>query len=139
MPGDGEKVDAEPVDLNRDLPDRLGGVGMHERSLGMRRRGDIRDRHDGARLVVREHDRHDGRVAPKPGLKLIEQHASRRIDRDAIDLEATAFEPDAGRFDRRMLDDRGHQVSPALDCLENAADRKIVRLRSARGEDHLLG
>jgi len=56
--GDGEQVDAPGSCVDKDLPGRLGGVGVEEDAVGM---GDARQIGDGLQhtgLVVRCHDRH---------------------------------------------------------------------------------
>ena len=57
-----QQIDAERLDVDRDLAHRLHGVGVHERAVLVCDRGQFRDRLDGADLVVRVHHRDQRRV-----------------------------------------------------------------------------
>ena len=55
VPDDGEQVDAEVVDVDRDLADRLRGVAVQQDAVAAGDRGDVRNALKGARLVVGVH------------------------------------------------------------------------------------
>ena len=54
--GDGEQVDAQIVNIHRDLADRLGGVGVDERAALLGHGRQFPDRLDRSGLVVGVHD-----------------------------------------------------------------------------------
>ena len=57
-----QQIDAERAHVDRNLADRLHGVGVHQRAALVRDRRELRDRLNRADLVVRVHDRDERRV-----------------------------------------------------------------------------
>jgi hypothetical protein len=53
--GDRQQVHAQVVDRDGDLADRLCGVGVDDRPVGLGGGGELGDGHEGAGLVLGEH------------------------------------------------------------------------------------
>ena len=86
-------------------------------------------------LAVRGHDRDEGGVVAQRPRHRLRVHAAVGIHTDVRDVPAALLEVPARVEDRDVLDRGGHEVA-APGALGHAADREVVRLGRARGEDH---
>ena len=144
MGGQRQQIHAERAYIDGNLADRLHGIGVYEGAVLVRDLRERGDRLDGAKLVVRVHDRHDHRVV---GDEL--PQAIRRGDAGLIDGDERRAPP-APR-ERLQRVQYGLVFNGARDEVTTAgwlervtyssctADRKIVRLGAAAGEHHFRG
>ena len=100
---------------------------------------DLLDRLDGADLVVRCHDGDERGILGEFALELFEIHMAFLVHVQIGDAVAFLLQRLAGIQHRVMLDLGGDQVLAALGrrAVHKAADREVVRLRAAAGEDDL--
>ena len=137
--GQGQHVDAHLLHVDRHVADRLHCVRVELRADRMRQLGDLLDRLDGADLVVRRHDGDERGVLGKLTLQLLEIDAALLVHVQIGDAVALFFQRLAGVQHRMVLDLGGNEVLAALcrRAVHKAADREVVRLRAAAGEDDL--
>jgi hypothetical protein len=137
--GDREQVDVELSNADRDLAERLRGVGVNERARSVRESGELFDRLQHTGLVVRVHDRDERRVPVDGFTGGVHACATISVDADASDAAFVLLEPRARARSRRMLDDRRDDVALPLERLRHTTDGEVVRLRAARREHDLVG
>ena len=83
-----EQIDAEFVDLCRDLSDRLRCVGVKTDAMLTRNRADFLDRLDGADLVVRVHDADQDRLRRDGAAHILRIDPARPVHRQVSDRAA---------------------------------------------------
>jgi hypothetical protein len=130
--GDREQVDARPVDRGFNLADGLRSIGVHEHALRVGDPLDLRDRLDGADLVVGVHDANQDGARRQRAADIIGIDQACPVDRKVGDPGAQALEEATWRQDRRMLDlacdDMIGAVAPGE---EDALQGQIVGLAAA--------
>ena len=138
--GEREKVHAEVVDSRFDLADRLCRVGMEEDPMlaGDPRR--LRDRLDGANLVVGVHEADEDRIASNRLADIVGVDEAKAIDRHERDRRAEPFE-EAARFENGGVFDRGGDDMRRLAAAgqEHPFEREIVGFAAAAREYDLVG
>ena len=137
MPRDGNQVRAERLCLEGDFQEALDGVGV-KKSQRAEPAGDadhIRNRHDGARLVVDHHDGNENRIRAKGSFERVGADEACFIRLQICDLEALRFERFHGVQHGVMLDGSGDDVIAALfQALAGRENCPVIRLRAAGGE-----
>jgi len=103
---DREEIDAELVDLRRDLADRLGGVGVEQDAALAGDGAHGLNRLDRPDLVVRVHDAHEDRSRCDRPAHVIGVDATGPIYVEVGDARTKALEK-AGRLEDRGMLDRG--------------------------------
>jgi hypothetical protein len=88
VPDQGEQVDAECAEVDRDLPDSLCGVGVEQHPVGVSGADEFLDGLDGSGLVVRQHDGHQGGAWRDRGLQFLRINQAVPIDGQDGDLSA---------------------------------------------------
>ena len=137
MAGDGQQIDAERRDVDRQLAGGLHGVGVEQRAARVGDGGELGDRLDGADLVVGEHHRDQRGAIGDQGGQGVGRDDARAIDAQPADLPAAAGEGPGGLQDRLVLDGADDEMTPArrLQRLSGAAHRQDVGLGAAARED----
>ena len=137
--GQGQHVNAHFLHVDRHVADRLHRVRVEPRADCMREFCDLLDRLDGADLVVRCHDGDERGILGEFALELFEIHMAFLVHVQIGDAVAFLLQRLAGVQHRMVLDLGGDQVPAALGrrAVHKAADREVVRLRTAAGEDDL--
>ncbi len=136
MRGQRGHVDVERLRVERELADRLRGVGGTARRARSRRadRGDVLH---GADFVVAVHDADEDGVGGEGGGELVEIDEALAVDREAGDPVAILCQASTriedGLVLRRRRDDVSAFVQPGYPL-----DRQIVRFGRARREDDFL-
>jgi hypothetical protein len=131
----------------RKVPDRLHRVGVERDLVRAGKRGQLADRLDGAHLVVRPHDAHQGDAAgPARGCldplpQRVGLYPAVAVDRQRIDHGALVAGQPVGRVEDRVVLDRADQQPAARGgCRparpEDPFDREVVGLGPAAGKDH---
>src|SRR5690606_1084410 len=139
MSTNGEEVDAECVNVNRDLTNGLSSIGVNQRAPLLGQFGDGPEWLDGADLVVGELDTNQQRIV---GNSLL---CSLQIDGAiASDWEDNHIEPlrlqRAARFpDGLVLDCGGHDPTPFGSLVCQPVDHEVVALGRAACEHNLVG
>ena len=131
-----QQVGAERPDVDRNLRDRLHGVGVEERAAGVRQPREIGQGLHGSDLVVGVHHRHERRLVGQRRLEGFRLDDAARVDREQGGGPAAPRQRLERGEDRFVLDRAGDQM-PASGDLErfgDAPDRKIVRLGPAARE-----
>ena len=107
----------------------------------MRDRGDLGDRLDRACFVVGVHHGDENRIRPQGAANVFGVDDAIRTGRDEGILDARWIQLPAGIEHGGMLDlARDHVLFEGRDFgADRAHDGQVVRLRSAAGEDQLLG
>ncbi len=142
---DRERVRAAVLEGHRDRPDGLDGVGVEHDPVTVRDRRELRDRRDGADLVVRPHhaDQGDavGITRDRRGEDVGAHHPG-GVHGQQLDLGVLRLgEPDHGVEDGPVLDGADEHPVPAR--LGGTAgpvqplDGQVVAFGAAGGEDHL--
>src|SRR5476651_2236413 len=127
--GDAHQVDVHRLDIDRDLADGLGGIGMEESLLLAADLADLGQRLDDANLVVHRHDRHHHRLVGDGSAQLLEIDQAVLLHRQIGDREAFLLEMAAGIEHALVLGHGGDDVVLAvLVELRDAADGEIIRL-----------
>jgi hypothetical protein len=140
VPGDREQVDAQVLDVGRDLADGLCGVGVEEDASLARDLADLADGLDRAHLVVRVHHGDEQGLGRDGPADVLGGDAPESVHGDARHPRSKAFEEPARLDDGRVLDRRGDEVVPAVaEREEDAFEGVVVRLAPAAGEDDLRG
>jgi hypothetical protein len=136
--GEAEQVDAQVVDVEREVGAGLDGIGVEEDAAPPADGADLGDRLDGADLVVGVHDRDKGRVLVDRRVDLLRVDPAVSVNRHDRDLEAGALQDGAGVQHRFVLNPAGHDV-PALGACRpgGALDGEVIGLAAATGEDDL--
>lgn len=139
MRGKRQQVDVVRDDVDRDLADSLGGIGVEKDALflaDLANRLDVLDRAD---LVVAVHDAHQDRFVRDGFTQLVQIDKAVRLHGQVSHPRAVLFQPFTGIEDRLMLSGRGDNVVALLGIhLRHAFDGQIVRFRGPAGEDDLL-
>jgi len=133
--GERQQVDAERIDVERDLAGRLGRVGMHQAAVGARQPGDLGDRLEGADLVVGVHHRDQCRVRAQRRRDVGRRDAARRIDADDRDVPTEFAQMQRRLHHGRMLDGTDYDVSFVRQRAGDAEQGQVVGLGRAAGED----
>ena len=134
-----QQIDLQVVDVDRDLADRLHGVGVEQDPLLLRDRADLGDRLQHADLVVGGHDRDEDRLVGDGGAQLVETDAAVLLHRQIGDARALLLELLARVDDRLVLDHARDDVIALLAVhLRDALDRQVVRFGRAAREDDFL-
>ena len=135
-----QQIDAERAHVDRNLAGRLHGVGVHQRAVLVRDRGELGDRLNRADLVVRVHHRDERRVVGRSP-RAADRARRRRSDRPAAASCASRGAPaPCSVLSTASCSMRaGDQVTAAgrLERLGGAADREVVGLGAAAGEHDL--
>ena len=136
--GNSHRVHAGPVQLtevDRDLAERLHGIGMHPRSGAPQRLGQFGHRLQHPGLVIGMHQRNHHRAARRePGETPDCQAVG--IDRQAFDRPAQLRKLARRLDDARVLGGTDAQ-QPRRTACRRALDEQVVRLGSATGKNHL--
>ena len=101
--------------------------------------GDLRDRLDGANLVVREHDAGKHRLRPQGVAKLIDQDSPTPIAADERHLKAQFFQVLGDVQPGVVLDGGGDHVVPGARPPQSVGDTQhggVDALGAAAGEEH---
>ena len=97
---EGEKIDGYPLDIHRNLPDGLDGVGMEEDPLLLGVFGQLLNGEDQPRFVVGGHDGDQCRlIGVQVGLQRLQVHDAPVVDREGNHLGADALQEAAGMAD----------------------------------------
>ena len=118
------------------LAQRLGSIGVRQRTGPFRSRRHLGDRLQRADLVLRVDHRHQARFAVGhvgEGLRLDDAVGTGRDARDAM---ALALQQSTAGLGRGMLDGAGDDSRPVLG--QRAADGEVARLGAPAGEDDFL-
>ena len=139
--GEGRGVDAKGVNVERDLADRLRGVGVHERATLVRDLRELGDRVDRADLVVAVHHRDELGVRSHrlPQIVGVDVTVLARLEQRQFMARLAEL---LGRLENGVVLERGDdQVRAALgrDPCERAEERRVVGLGSAAREDDFAG
>ncbi len=126
--------------LRRKASHGLDGVHMEARPAGVDDRRRLGDRLDDARLVVHRLEAHepygrDGGRSIHGGSDRLRRDPAGRLGIDPPDVHAAAGERLGGAGHRRVLDPRDDERPGSL--VERVAEREVVGLSAARGEDHV--
>ena len=135
--GEREHVDAERLDVERQLAEGLDRVDVERDAVLARDAADRLDRLQGSDLTVRVHDADRQGVRANRAPHLVRVHHPELVDAHARQVEALRLQRPAGSQNRVVLDLRGDEMPLALRQGE-ALDREIVGLGAARSEDDLL-
>ena len=131
-----EQVRAERDGIERELPDRLRGVQVERHAARVRELGELRRvLHDAGLVVGEDHAEQRGVVAQR-GRDGLGVEPAVRVHRHARDGDALRLERAQRLLDGGVLDRGRHDVAPRA-RREHAAQRRVVRLGGARGEEHL--
>src|SRR5215813_15331008 len=114
VPGNRQEIDAELINLGRNLADGLGGIGVKQDAAFMGDSGAILDRLDGADLVVGVHDADEDRARRDRPAKVVGINPARAVNRQIGHAGAQALEKPARFDDGRMLDARRDDVIAAV-------------------------
>jgi hypothetical protein len=137
--GDRGEIDLEPIDVQREGANALGGVGMEDDAVAAGDGTDLGEWLDGADLVVGVHDRDQDGPCGEGLLDLGGVNAADAVDGQVGDREAGLLEVGADGQHRLVLDRRGDQVIAVRAQRHGCAlDSEVVALCSAGGEHDLL-
>lgn len=140
--GDGHQVNVHGVNVNGDLANSLGSVGVEEDLLGPAKLADFLEGLDDANLVVDSHDTDDGGVGSDGSLQL------RHVD------QAAALHWEIGHFEALVLKMPAAVEDTLVFCLAgddvlllagptkepgDALDAHVVAFGGTAGEDDFLG
>ena len=139
MTGERQHVDAHLLYVDVHMADCLHRVGVELCTDRMRQLGDLLERLNGADLVVRRHDGDQCGVLGQLVLQLLQINMAFLVNVQISDAVAFLFERFAGVEHCMMLDLGGDDMLAALGggTVHKAADREVVRLRAAAGEQDL--
>lgn len=112
MARDGEQVDVEIIDVDRDLADRLGGICVKEDFLLPAQRTDFFQWLNNADLVVDCHDGDQGGVGSHSFLQLLHVNETIGLHGQVSDVKAALLEVSAGIEHAFMVRLTGYNVSP---------------------------
>ena len=135
--GERQEVDAEGVEVDRDLAEGLDGVHVKGDPALPRDLPDLARRLDGPDLGVGVHDGDQDGVGPHGAPDGVGIDQAGGVDGEVGHLEAERLEVLARPQHRVVLDPRGDDV-PRVPGHGHALDGEVVRLGAARGEDDLL-
>ena len=137
MRGERQQVHLQRGDVERDLPCRLGRIGVEDDAALARDRADFGERLQHPDLVVGRHHRHQDGAVGQHRPEFIEIDEPFRVNRQPGDAKAVALEPLEGVEHRLVLGRHRDQVIAALaQRVGRALDRQVVRLgRAAREAD----
>ena len=142
--GDTHRREPAGCEVHRDVADCLNGVTVHRDVELGGDRGELRDRHQGADLVVGPHHRDEGDIAGvlQRGAQVRSTDRTLLVDRQPRHLSALVLHEPLDRIeDGVMLDRGGDDSGPTRIGVaarpEDALDGEVVALRAACGEDHL--
>jgi hypothetical protein len=136
---DGQQVDVERAHVHGHLADRLRRVGVNDGADGVRGADEFGNRLEHAGFAVRMRHGDQRRVAVDCLSRLVQPHASIRVDADAGHATRMPFEPRTRLRRRRMFDHARDDVVAGLERFDCAADCEIVRFGAARCEEHFGG
>lgn len=128
------------VDVDGDLSDGLGSIGVEEDLLGSTQSANLSNGLDHTNLVVDGHDGHQSSVGSNGGLQLLHVNETGGQNGQVSDLEALILQVSARVQNALVLGLGGDDVSlSALVEPGNTLDDHVVGLGGAGGEDDLLG
>src|ERR1043166_8665428 len=137
--GDRQEIDAEIVDLGRNLPDGLRGIGMKEDATVVSDARARRDRLNGPDLVVGVHDADENGARRDRLAQIVGGDLSGVVDREIGHSRAEARKKTARRHDRRMFDRRRDDVITLVaEGEKNAFEPEIVGLASTARENDFV-
>ena len=144
VPGERQGVDAQCLDIHRDLAYRLHAIDVEMDPPPLQHLGDLAHRLQGADFIVHQHDRHQPGIVPQRLAYPLGADQAFTVRRQAGDLEAEdPFQVRGDLEDRRMLDGRDDDVGGLRHTTDGAAgeqralDRPVVGLGASRGEGQL--
>ncbi len=126
MGRDRHQIDAERLEIDRDLADGLNGIRMEQPALLMDDIGDLADRLDHAGLVIREHDGDKGR-----GFRRRQRRPQHINIENAVRRDRQAHRAFTGGGQHRIMFSRRDEQRP----VRRRRESEIIRLRPAGGED----
>lgn len=136
MTAEGEEVAAERIDLGRNLAERLRRIGVEENPVLPTDPGDRGEVLDHAGFVVPVDDGDEDGVAADRAGHLPGIEAAIGADRQSGHLGPLGFEEPGSIEDRRVLDARGHDVTPpGRGGPEHPDEGEVVGLRRPARED----
>ena len=137
--GNGKGVQREGRHIHGDFPHGLDRVAVAIDILLRGEREGVLDRTDHAGLVVRPHQAGESEIALREmGLPRVEIETTERVNRVESRLIPCRLVELHRLLDRAVLDRRGEDGATIRTQGEGRADRGIVRLGAATGEDDLL-
>ena len=136
--GKREHVDVGVCHVDRDLADRLDGIGMKQRPLILCNGRRLLDRKDHPGLVVGVHQRDDGGIRIHRGLQLIHIQPPFTVHADLGDPVPLLGQVAALGQHGRVFDTRGDDMALLGEYLQGRADGGIVALGAAGGKDDLV-
>ena len=89
--GDGHRGGAEFAEIDRQLADDLGGIGVQRDAVFGANRGQFGDGLQNARFVLAQHRRDEPRFGAKQIGQLVDADHAVRVDAQSIDMPATAL------------------------------------------------
>ena len=136
MTGQGQHVDAHLLHVNVHMADSLNRVGVELCANRMRQLGNLLDRLNRADFVVCRHNGNQCGVLGQLCFQLLKIYTAFLIHIQIGNAVALLLKRLAGVKHCMMLDFGGDDVLAALGgrTVHKAADRKVVRLRTAAGE-----
>jgi hypothetical protein len=128
------EIETTGAEFDRQLAERLDGVAVHPGACGTCLARHLGHRLDHAGLVVGPHRRNDARVLA--GLPGIDIDLPVVVDRQPVDTPAQPLQR-ACRLDHRRVLDGTQREAPGPLQRSQAAQREVVGLGAAAGEDDL--
>ncbi|KOT06413.1 hypothetical protein DM77_1168 [Burkholderia mallei] len=137
--GDRQQIDAERIDVGRDLADRLGRVRVKPDAVLAGDRADILDRLNGAGFVVRMHDRDERGARRDCATDGVGIDAAVAVHGNAGDFSAQSLKELQRLQDCRMFGRLGDHVAACVRrCEYSSFQRKVVRFTAAAREDNFV-
>src|SRR5208282_4139983 len=139
VPGDGRDVDVHLVDVDRNLADRLHGVGMEDHAAFAAQLADFRDWLQYADFVVGRHDRDQDRLVVHGALQVVEVDQPIFLHRQIGHAKAEFLQMLAGVEHGLVFSNLSDDVVALLAVhFGNTFDGEVVAFGGARGEDDLF-
>ena len=134
VPGQGEKISSERVDITGNSTGGLDRVDVQHAARGMDYARGLRNRLNNAGLVVGEHERNERSALERSHAPLKRRKVDLAASGHRQALDRCRREPPAGEH-RGMLDRRNQELLArrSIGCRH---ERQHVGLRAARGEHH---
>jgi len=138
--GDGEQINPQLIDADRNLAGRLGGVAMEHGAVGVGDGRQFGDGLDGADLVVGVHDADQEGLFPESGLEVAGGDHAIPVNRQNREFKAQGLEMRGHLDDGGMLN-RGNDEMISLVAMGQAIalEGEVVGLGAAAGEEDLVG
>ncbi len=134
--GEREHVDAQLLDVDRHVPDRLHRVGVEQRARLVRGLRDRPDGHPGTDLVVRRHHAHEGGAFIQRGAHRPRGDAPQTVHAQNLRPIPGAAQGLRRAQNRVVLRRVGNQARAAFRCLHphGRAQGPVIGFRAAGGE-----